>query len=497
MFNFIIQKRKYLIVLLVIICLSAFVRLYRITDYMHFLGDEGRDVLVVKRIIKDHQFTLLGPITSVGSMYLGPIYYYMMAPFLFIFNMNPVGPAVMIALLSILTIMIIYILGIEFFDFPTSIIASLLYAFSPLVIVYSRFSWNPNAVPFFALLIIYSLLKIAIKKQDNWSYICGLSLGVILQLHYLSLMFIPIILIVLAVFRKLDVKLIIKIILSSLITFSPFILFEFRHNFPNLQTVLRFITIRGNAATFALNKVHFLIFDLTIRAFWRIVVIENETISKLLILLILITAFLIFKNRQKVPKHYYYALIILFTWFIFTILSLALYQGAIYDYYLVQFFPLPAILTGLVLGFYIQKKGLYRIISWLLFFLLLFFQLKNSPLLKEPNRLLTLTQERARFIYNQVDARPYNFALITGSNSDHAYRYFLELWGKPPVTINNPVIDPERKTVTDQLFVLCEIPDCSPLGHPLWEIAGFGRADIKDSWEVAGVKILKLTHHQE
>jgi hypothetical protein len=39
------KKRLPLILLVLILLLSAFLRLYKISDYMTFLGDEGRDVL--------------------------------------------------------------------------------------------------------------------------------------------------------------------------------------------------------------------------------------------------------------------------------------------------------------------------------------------------------------------------------------------------------------------------------------------------------------------
>lgn len=74
--NFAVQKQifiKYfpIILLVIILVLGAYLRLYRIQDYMTFLGDEGRDVLVVKRMLIDHKFTLLGPTASVGGFFLG------------------------------------------------------------------------------------------------------------------------------------------------------------------------------------------------------------------------------------------------------------------------------------------------------------------------------------------------------------------------------------------------------------------------------------------
>ena len=55
----------------IILAIAAFMRLYKIQDYMTFLGDEGRDVLVVYNILHGH-LTLLGPTSSVGGFFFGP-----------------------------------------------------------------------------------------------------------------------------------------------------------------------------------------------------------------------------------------------------------------------------------------------------------------------------------------------------------------------------------------------------------------------------------------
>ena len=101
------------------------------------------------------------------------------------------------------------------------------------------------------------------------------------------------------------------------------------------------------------------------------------------------------------------------------------------------------------------------------------------------------------FIMTKTNAKPFNFAIITGGNSDHTYRYFFTIWNHPPTTIEYEGVDPERKSVTDQLFVICESVPCEPIGHSLWEIAGFGRAEIENSWDVSVVKVYKLVHYEE
>ncbi len=478
--------------LILIILLAAFLRLYKIEDHLHFLGDQGRDVLTVKRIIVDGKFTLLGPIASVGGFYLGPIYYYFMLPFLLLFNFNPVGPAVMIVLLSLLTIFLLYQLSLEFFNQKTAILASCLYAFSPFVIIYSRFSWNPNAVPFFGLLLIYGLLKIVVKNQTKWSYVVGLTLGILIQLHYLALVFGLLIFLILLLFRQFKISIWLKIILGKLITFSPFLIFELRHHFPNTKTIFNFVTRSGDSAIFSLNQFSFKLVDITTRAFWRIVVIESNPVSKFLMFVLGLSLFWLFVKEKELKWRK--PLIVLVSWFLVSVVSLSLYKGAVYDYYMVIFLAFPALITGIVFAWLFSKNLILKLFILAFFLLFMFYQFNNSLIFKTQNCLLALTKQRASFILSQTKNQPYNFALLTASNSDHAYIYFLELWGKPPVILDNYLSDPERKTVTNQLFVICEIEDCQPLGHPLWEIAGFGDAEIVNVWEVAGVKIFKLVH---
>src|SRR3990167_7677310 len=110
------RHRRLLFAILIfgILILGGFFRLRNISGYMTFLGDEGRDVLIVKRMIVDHDITFLGPTASVGGFFLGPIYYYFITPFLWAFNLDPVGPAVMVALFGVATIYLVYRVGVDF-----------------------------------------------------------------------------------------------------------------------------------------------------------------------------------------------------------------------------------------------------------------------------------------------------------------------------------------------------------------------------------------------
>lgn len=493
--------------LFIILAVAAYLRLYRISEYMTFLGDEGRDVLVVKRMLVDHQWTLLGPTASVGGFFLGPIYYYFMLPFLWLWRLNPVGPAIMVALFGVATVYLIYRVSQEFFGPPVGgLMAASLYALSPLAIVYSRSSWNPNLVPFFSLFYIWSLYQIVKTNRWQWWFSAGVSLGIGLQLHYLFsfLIFMGVVFLLVYKRKKEDVKRWGLKFLGGVLGFSPFLLFEIRHGFPNMRTIFDFI-FHGQETGLAAEKLWIKLADIIFRLFGRLPLAFPSPeqfhrydqqrwllaswrwgIIVLLVSALVLLLWQVIKKRQSQS-------ILLICWFVFGVGLFSFYRRSVYDYYLGIMFALPFLLVANLLSFLWQSKAL-RWLAILLTGVLLLVNWWQRPIKSPGNNLVLHAQRVADFILERDEDQPLNFALITANNSDHAYRYFLETGGNPPVVIQTYESDPERESVTDQLWVVCEMDECRPLGHPLWEIAGFGRAEIIDQGSVNFVRIMKLEH---
>ncbi len=141
-------------------------------------------------------------------------------------------------------------------------------------------------------------------------------------------------------------------------------------------------------------------------------------------------------------------------------------------------------------------RGILTAIFVIAIVLFLFiFNLIYMPFRYEPNKIKNQVKTIAEIVISHTDNKPFNFALITAGNSDHAYRYYLEVLGYKPVEMQNTVLDPKRQTVTDQLMVVCEDLSCGPLGYPLFEVAGFGRAEIAGEWDGPHVKVFRLVHY--
>lgn len=482
---------------------------------MTFLGDEGRDMILIRRIFTELHPPLIGPGTSVGSMYLGPLYYYLMAIPLLVFGFSPVGPSVAVAVFSIFTIFFIWWAGREWFGKHAGLFAVALYAISPVVIYYSRSSWNPNVMPFFSFICIYSVWKVWREGKYNWLVVLGISFAFVLQSHYLGLLLIPtLFLFWFLSFRNLrmvkDPKKEIKNfwkktllgIGSFLFLMSPLLIFDLRHGFVNFNAVRNFFTGNGNIVTFDPFSAFLRIPNLFSQINHSLLSGASSVpgsfvlVSTFLVLgLFMLINFFVVGNSKKDPKKNISgsACLLVVVWFFLGLLGLGFYNQAIYDHYLGFIFPAPFLLTGLIISKLTSGRIFLKFLGYAILLYLIVINLVGNPLRKDPNRLLQRSINVAEVIKENFLGEPFNLAVIAETNYEAGYKYFLLKDYLPVVDI-----DSQRKdTITDQLFVVCELlptTRCDPTHSAKAEVANFGWSVIDRIWEVDGILVYKLVH---
>ena len=481
------SKKIQTAMLIVVILIAIFFRFWQIRDYVVFLGDEGRDMIVMRNMFLQKRLTFLGPTASVGGFYLGPIYYWMAAPFLLLSRFDPVGPSYMVAILGVATVYLLFRFLKETVGFWPAILTSLLYSTAPLIVRYSRSSWNPNPLPFFALLMIYSLYLAISRKKYLFYVLAGACFGIAIQLHYLSaiLLAIAAAIILINTAPKRWIVILLSIFVGAVITFSPFLIFEFKHNFPNFITIREFVT-RGttvgyhtyNLIDLLSNVGNILLEDITEfkSTIYTIVTFWVLTLGGI---------FGLITNWNNPQKKLVFSIGMI--WFLGGLAGIRFYSGQVFDYYFGFIFPAPFFLAGLVFSLF-QKNKYLKLLPVTVTIIATVYFLSHGFYRHSPNRLINQTETVADFVIEKSQGQPFNFAFITDHNSDHAYRYFLDIKGHKPTELET--------LITDQLIVVCETRKCAPLGYPSWEIAGFGRGEIQDQWELPeiGIKVFRLTH---
>jgi len=486
---------------ILMVLLALILRLYRLPSYMTFLGDEGRDALVWWRMLHRGKLTLIGPQTSIGNMYLGPLFYYLMFPFFVVWG--TAGPSIGTALFAGATTFLLWRVGREWFSDKAGLTAAFLYAISPVAIELSRSAWNPNIMPFFALLAIWGVWQFWQKKKYFWLLMEGVFLSFAAQSHYLGLLLFPTV----AIFWLIELVILIKskkslksywlatlgaIAIFIILSVLPLIWFDLRHNFINYHAFYKFFSERQTTVNFKIYKAFPNFWPL-----WRML-IERLLAGKdsraglwtslALLALTVGTIWSVFRQDFFRRLVFRKSLWLVLTWLAMGLVGMGLYKQHIYDHYFGFLFPAVFLLAAAIFDCLWHR---WRAAALVFLLLLTFFSLKNCPLRYPPGNQMKKTAEIAQKIIEESGGKNFNLGLIAKQNYDAGYRYFLEKWGYPPLVIDAQKIS---ATMTNQLFVICE-EQCNPLGHPQAEIANFGWAKIEQEWDFPwGAKLYKLVH---
>lgn len=476
-------KLKYFFIALVL-AVSAFTHLYRIDKTFVFHNDEGRDALVAYRMIDTGKPVILGPETSVGNMYLGPFYYYLMVPPLILSKLDPVGPAIMVAFFGILTTLGLIYLGHKWGSTWGGIVSGLFYALSPVMLHYSRSSWNPNVIPFFATLLLLNS-----QRKSKWEpFWFGILTGIMFQLHYVALI-LPGLLFLSAVwghFKSKQLKQIPRYILAALIGFllasSPFWLFEARHNFVDTRAFGTYLAEKSVGR------------DTNYPSYLSRLGKNTETVISGIIASKSVSGYNLNRTWLIVAG----AILFIYSLFNFkkqgylligSLLIVSLLKESVYVHYLAFLFPI----VSLIIGF-ATTKG-----KWLSIFTIIFLATLVKPtyaaLVYNLHDIASIQTVRAKnvadYIVQQAGGRPYNVVNTQGSYTT-TISYYLAISSHPPsndlqtlvydICENGPCPQDDESTVLLFLTGPAHPAIADYLGHPQINQFNGPRTMVKNEW---------------
>jgi len=191
-----------------------------------FTPDQARDMLEIRHMAVTHTPKLIGPITDIIGLYLGPFWYYLnLIPFV-ISQGNPLSLVYFsIIIFHLFSIFIFIIISKK--DKPLGTLSSSLLLLSPVAFLTTRFSFNANAVFYFSALFPVFLFF----KSKKAALFEGILCGIILQLQAaIGILFFPIAVILYCRKDKQNRHLL-PLILGFLLTLVPQIAFELNHHF--------------------------------------------------------------------------------------------------------------------------------------------------------------------------------------------------------------------------------------------------------------------------
>jgi 4-amino-4-deoxy-L-arabinose transferase-like glycosyltransferase len=236
------NKKGELIFIAVLILVGIFLRSYNFSDWLHFEIDQDYDILLVDRAVENgiSSLPLLGPNAGGGLLRLGPIYYYMQYASAIIFGNTPTGNAVFVLIFSILALPLFYIFSRRYFSKPISLGLLAILSTSLFSVLYSRFAWSPNVLPFLMLLAFYSLLRSVSKderRKERWFLLSVFTTTVITQIHFNVLFVVPAIFVIFLIIKRprFNYKVWLAALVIIFIVYSPMIASEIKTNGQNIS----------------------------------------------------------------------------------------------------------------------------------------------------------------------------------------------------------------------------------------------------------------------
>lgn len=415
------------ILLTTIILIGLFLRLYKFSSYYVFDHDQDLYSWIVKDVLVDHHIRLIGQLTSIDGVFIGPLYYYLLLPFFALLKMDPQAALIPAALIAMLTILSIFYVFSKLFSNKVGILGSFLYATSTSMAFFDRWVVPTQPTVLWSVWYVYALFLLL---RGDWSAILlvGILLGLIWHIH---IAFLPLILLVpLAIFlskKKVPNRIYFAqgIFLFFLISL-PFWIFELRHGFQQVHGFINALTDqRGESSGFARLPI---VLSGGSKALSRPFLYGslNPTIFTYLMLILLITFTKLkrlFSGKQAV---------IIVGWVFLVLLSQEFSKRATSDYYFNSLMIISILLVSLSLAFLTKISNLMEKIVWL--FMILFLVVNLIFLFNTPVSVNGYLEKRGVIEYIKKDSLINNYPCvginyIAAIGTNVGFRYLSWLYG--------------------------------------------------------------------
>lgn len=360
-------KNNHLFTLILILIFGLIFRTINFEQNFSFAHDQDLYSWIAKDLVVNKHLRLVGQVTSVPGVFIGPFYYYLMAASYAFSNMNPLSAIVPLTIIGLLTVISFFWLGKTYYSKKVGLILAFIYSVSCGGALFDRWSVPTQPTMLWSVLFLFVILGM-LKGNLKLLPLYGILVGLTYHIHIALLPILPIP--ILAYFlssgtisKKIQ-KIKIKNILISLILFivvsSPFWFFEIKHSFSQTRSILIATqtdtnVITGvpkliktfNASAAQIRQILFISWDLKpIEFIW---------------LIFIVISFFVFLKRKNNKNDF----LLMFLWIGLILFAQFTSKRIISEYYFVNILPVIILILGLFIDSIWTKK-----IHGILFFIL-------------------------------------------------------------------------------------------------------------------------------
>jgi len=431
-------KFRYLVLSLIVL-IGSYLRLQAVlTNSFAFTYDVGRDMLALSSIVHLHKIPLIGATTGLPGIFYGPWWYYLLTPFYIIFSGDPRGIALTMSLIGILTMLLSFFVGKKIGGITLGLIFASVFSVSGTMIALSSQIWNPNIAPLFVVLILLILYKIFEKNKKNKVFLYFplgvlLALSIDIEIVYGLLLSTGIILSLLLIRRKLNLKSLIFFALGGIIVIAPRIIFEVRHQFLMTKALVTFLLSGSSSHNFPaifsnlIDRINILFSQ-----FASAIAVDNKLLAGLEIVFVVFAIALFYKRSDVIIKNF---IKVSLTVILIFLVGITFFSHDIWPHYLVGLPVFYLLLFAIAVYLFAKNFSvkLAGLIALLVFLINLnpysLMQSFNKPLWEGDASVYRNQVAIIDYVYKEAAGKPFKYVVYTPPLYDFTYQYLFAWYG--------------------------------------------------------------------
>lgn len=237
--------------LVIIILLSSVFRVFFL-DLIEFKSDEATTVNQIIQFFNSPHLIERGLISGTG-VYNFPLFNYLMIP-ISLWSREPIILSGVIAVVNSLLVGVFFLFVRRYYNLMTAVFASLLLAFSPWGVIFSRKIWAQDLIFLLYIPFLWLLHELILKKNPKVVFPLFVLLALLIQLHGSGLFLFAVTILTLLIMRtKINPGRAICGFLIGLIPAIPYILFQLT-SMPFCPDCEAFIKYQNSSRPFDMNN---------------------------------------------------------------------------------------------------------------------------------------------------------------------------------------------------------------------------------------------------
>ena len=426
--------------LAIIIIAGLFLRLYHGAELFNYSHDQDLAGWIIKDVLINHHFRLIGQLTSTPGVFIGPLFYYLLIPFYVLFKMDPIGGIYLATGIGAFAIWSCFYVFSKVFNEKVVLISALIYALSPYTVFNDREVVPTMPLMLWSVWFFYSLNLILKGEQKKGFLFAAVLVALIWHINFGLVILLPLFLVALFLSKKkIDFK---QLLIAGVITVVlslPLILFETRHGLSQTKSIIFSATQSQGDVIKGTDKL-LKIYDVVIKDVTDLLYGYPAGVPKSLAFWVISVASVLVFLKGKIRKNVFYLMLI---WMGVTAGFFALYSKPVSEYYLNSMTVVWIVLMALIVVNMLESRKL-TYFGYLL--LIAFSVLSFYRFFTYPSNHQGYIERKAVVDYIKIDAALHNFPCVAvsyivkpGYNLGYRWFFYLDNISTRPVLSNAPV----------------------------------------------------------